>query len=264
MINAYVLSLNKEPRNEQLIPNLISADIKVNLLTGITPESANNLPNINERRKFTLDRLKSQSMNGFELACALGHHKMYEQSILKNDSCAFFFEDDAVLNLSEFLDFVSKVKYLPSGIFLLGACGGAAWRKPLNVLEGNRQTAIYKVVENIVGGSHAYFADRNVISNLYKKSINLRSVSDKYPRSRKVRLYVVFPYVSTQQKNPIVLIHRDQNLKQRSFILVLVTSIVQDILDLAKFGFLSGRSLFFFSKFGFLKKIIILLPGCRD
>jgi hypothetical protein len=253
-MRAYVLSLEGVPRSEILIETLVSFGIEVIIVSGTTVNKAQEHLRVAKKRY----RL-SASMNSYEIASAFGHHEMYRRSILNNDDYALFFEDDAIFDLEKFTFFIRNVKGFPKGIVLLGSCGGYAWNSnnenPLNT---------YRVIENMISGSHAYLADKETILMLFNKTKYLTNFADRFPRTRKHNLYVMYPFAAYQLKNAIPDIQRESGADTRGQKRRVISKIIYDIIDFAKFGYIGGRSMANFVDIKFFKKKVIVLPGCRD
>lgn len=197
--------------------------------------------------------------NPYEFACAYGHKRMYEMAILNGDERALFFEDDATLDEILFESLITSLKVLPTGVILLGACGGLAWKA-----KSKGDLNLLRIVENAFSGSHAYIMDRKTIEYLYVQSIRLTDHGDRFRRARKTKLYVTFPYVGFQLKdnNPIII--RADGTDARSLFRRRIAWFFYDIIDLIKFKFLGGRFLSSLKDSSLVHLQMTKIPGCRD
>jgi hypothetical protein len=189
-INAYILSLDGKPRNEELIPQLHSIGVTTILISGTTVDRTQTYLRSAHRSK-----IRSAKMNKFELACAFGHNEMYRRALERHDDFALFFEDDAIIKTDELRNFLVKLPKFSKKIIMLGSCGGVAFRKSKKSIPG-----VHKILENMVSGSHAYLADEGAIKILYGKSKSLNNFADRFPRKRSVKLLITYPFISYQIK----------------------------------------------------------------
>ena len=96
MFSTYILGIKSNFRGERLIQELISYNISPKIVWG--PEVSEDISliesHINQKfANFTIGRdIKPQ-----EVACCLGHIRMYENFVESGDEWGLFFEDDAIL-----------------------------------------------------------------------------------------------------------------------------------------------------------------------
>jgi len=253
-MKAYILALNGEPRNPDLIPSLVFAGLNVCIISGTTIESAKKyLQGINSSKR------RGGQLNDYERACAYGHLKMQTEAYSQGDDWNLFLEDDAVLDKNLFEKILGAVNQLPSGITLLGVCGGLAYRRPFNI-----ELGLFKLVENMFNGSHAYIADRVTIGEVIKSSWDLPNYADRFPRPRRTKMFVLYPFVAFQMKENSPVISRAAGIDSRGRLKKTLSLAFYDLKDLRKAGFLSGRTLgFLLSRFR-TRNFFLRLPGCRD
>jgi len=253
-MNAYILALNGEPRNHNLIPTLESAGVNVCIVSGTTVESAKE-----HLREIPISRRRGKHLNDFERACAYGHLKMQMKAFSQGEDWNLFLEDDAVLDKESFEDLLNKVAKLPKGFTLLGVCGGLAYKKPFN-----EELKLFRLFENAFNGSHAYIADRDSIREVIQKSRDLPDYADRFPRPRKIKMFVQFPFVALQMKENVPIISREDGMDSRGSLRKTLSLVFHDIRDLCETHFLSGRTLGYLMSSPKSRKYLLKLPGCRD
>lgn len=253
-MKAYILALDGEPRNHELIPTLKSAGVNVCIISGTTVESAKE-----HLRGISILRRERNQLNDFERACAYGHLKMQREAFSQGEDWNLFLEDDAVLDKESFENLISKLSELPKGLTLLGVCGGLAYKKPFN-----RELNLFRLVENMFNGSHAYIADRDSIGEVIKTSWNLPDYADRFPRPRKVKMFVLFPFVALQMKENVPIISREDGMDSRGRLRKTLSLFFYDIKDFRESHFLSGRTLGYLTSQSKSRKYFLRLPGCRD
>lgn len=233
---------------------LESAGVSVCIISGTTVESAKE-----HLQAIPSSRRKRNQLNEAERACAYGHLKMLMEAYSQGEDWNLFLEDDAVLNIKAFENLLSNVNKLPKGLTLLGVCGGLSYKKPFN-----RELKLFRIVENMFNGSHAYIADRDSIKEIIQKSWDLPDYADRFPRPRKTKLYVSFPFVAFQMKENTPIIAREHGIDSRGRLRKTLSLVFYDLRDLRNSHFLGGRT------FGYLMnnpkpgKYFLKLPGCRD
>jgi len=253
-MKAYILSVDGTIRSPSLLQTLESFGIEVHVTSGSTPDKALKYVEVNPRSKF-----KSAKLNEYELACAYGHLQMHQESLSSGDQKAFFFEDDAYLNVDLFGSFLRSLSAMPKGLILLGTCGGIAWKA-----SRFENLSLFRVFGNAVSGSHAYLADRNSIEMMVGKEKNLLNYADKFARPRSLDLYVRYPFVAFQIKenNPIIL--RESGQDTRSKLRREIAWLYHDCVEFYKFGFAGGRYIESVIKKSVVRRLVFKLPGCRD
>ena len=253
-MKAYILALNGEPRNHDLIPTLESAGVNVCIISGTTVESAKE-----HLRGIPIPRRKGNQLNDFERACAYGHLKMQIEAFSQGENWNLFLEDDAVLDKESFENLLSESSKLPKGLTLLGVCGGLAYKKPFN-----GELKLFRLVENMFNGSHAYIVDRDSIGEMIQKNWDLTNYADRFPRPRKIKSFVLFPFVAFQMKENAPIIAREDGMDSRGRFRKILSLVFHDIKDLRESHFLSGRTLGYLMSQPKPKKYFLRLPGCRD
>lgn len=253
-MNAYVLALNGEPRNHELIPTLESAGVKVCIVSGTTPERAKE-----HMDGIQFPRRRGSHLNDLERACAYGHLRMQMQAHSEGGDWNLFLEDDADLHRESFVKLLSTLTHLPKGLILLGVCGGLAFKKPIN-----QELNLFRLVENMFNGSHAYMADRGTIKKTIESNWDLPDYADRFPRPRKVKTFVLFPFVAFQMKENVPVITRTAGMDSRRRFRKILSLVFYDIKDLHASRFLSGRTLGFLMSKPKQRRYLIKLPGCRD
>lgn len=117
---AYVLGVKKNFRGETLIKDLTAQGFKTIVIEG--PDLSDEKDRvevssyINQKyAKFTIRRLVKPQ----EIACTIGHMRMFKKHLESSDDWALFLEDDAILK-SGLRDFVSQLKSTkhPTQIFV--------------------------------------------------------------------------------------------------------------------------------------------------
>ncbi len=98
MFSTYVLGVKSNFRGENLINELIRYNISPNVVWGpdvLEDDSTIKVHTNQEFANFTIGRdIKPQ-----EVACCIGHIRMYEEFFENGDEWGLFFEDDAILEL---------------------------------------------------------------------------------------------------------------------------------------------------------------------
>ena len=253
-MKAYILALNGEPRNPDLIPSLVSAGVNFCIISGTTIENTKKyMQGINSPKRI------GDQLNDYERACAYGHLKMQIEAYSRGDDWNLFLEDDAVLEKNSFEKILGEVNQLPKGITLLGVCGGLAYRKPFNL-----ELGLFKLVENMFNGSHAYIADRVTIREVMKSSWDLPDYADRFPRPRSIKMFVVYPFAAFQLKENSPDISREAGIDSRGRLRKFFGLAFHDLKDLHSSHFLSGRTLGFLLSHFRLSNFFLRLPGCRD
>ena len=96
MISTYVLGIRSNFRGESLIQKLICYNLSPNVVWGLDVSEDDSIIKSHTNQKFanfTIGRdIKPQ-----EVACCLGHIRMYEEFFNSADEWGLFFEDDAIL-----------------------------------------------------------------------------------------------------------------------------------------------------------------------
>ena len=253
-MKAYILALNGEPRNHDLIPTLESAGVKVCIISGTTVEKTKE-----HLRGIPIPRRGGNRLNDFERACAYGHLKMQMEAFSQGEDWNLFLEDDAVLEKESFENLLSKLSSLPKGLTQLGVCGGLAYTKPFNA-----ELKLFRLVENMFNGSHAYIADRDSIEEVIQRSWDLPDYADRFPRPRKIKMFVLFPFVAYQMKDNAPTISREDGMDSRGRLRKTLSLVFHDIKDLRESHFLSGRTLGYLMSQPKSRKYLLRLPGCRD
>lgn len=253
-MKAYILALNGEPRNHDLIPTLESAGVNVCIISGTTVDSAKE-----HLRGIPIPRRKGNQLNDFERACAYGHLKMQMEAFSQGEKWNLFLEDDAILHKESFEILISNLSKLPEGLTLLGVCGGLAYKKPFN-----RELSLFRLVENMFNGSHAYIADRDSLREVIQTSWDLPDYADRFPRPRKIKMFVVFPFVAFQMKENVPIISREDGMDSRGRLRKTMSLLFHDINDFRESHFLSGRTLGYLTSKSKSRKHFLRLPGCRD
>jgi GR25 family glycosyltransferase involved in LPS biosynthesis len=253
-MKAYILSVDGSVRSPSLLKTLENFGIEIHVTSGSTPDKAREYVEAHPRSKF-----KSASLNEYELACAYGHSLMHQESLNSGDEWAFFFEDDADLNVALFEVFLGSLSSMPKGLILLGTCGGIAWRA-----SRFENLGLFRVFGNAVSGSHAYLADRESIEMMVEKEKNLPNYADGFARPRGLQLYVRYPFVAYQIKdnNPIIL--RESGQDSRNKFKRKIAWLYHDCIEFYKFGFTGGRYVESIVNKRIVKKLLFKLPGCRD
>jgi hypothetical protein len=253
-MKAYILALTGEPRNHELIPTLKSAGVEISIVSGTTVERAKK-----HLQEIQAPRRRGNQLNDFERACAYGHLKMQIEAYSEGGDWNLFLEDDAVLEKNSLEQFLGGVHKFPNGIILLGVCGGLAYKRSVNL-----ELGLFRLVENMFNGSHAYIADRDSIRNVIKSSWDLPNYADRFPRPRKTKMYVCYPFTAFQMKDNSPDISREAGIDSRGRLKKTLSLAFHDLRDLYTSHFLSGRTLGFLMNPTKARKFILRLPGCRD
>ncbi len=253
-MKAYILSVDGSVRSPLLIETLEYFGIEVHITSGSTPEKALKYVEAHPRGKF-----RSAKLNEYELACAYGHLQMHQVSLSNRDERAFFFEDDAHLDIDLFESFLESLSGIPTGLTLLGTCGGIAWKA-----SRLKKLSLFQVFGNAVSGSHAYLADRNSIEMMVSKEKNLPNYADGFPRPRGLSLYVRYPFVAFQIKENSPIILRESGQDSRSGFRRKIAWMYHDSVEFYKFGFFGGRYIESVIEQSIARKLLFKLPGCRD
>lgn len=250
-VEAFILSVNKEIRNTELINELSSLDIKHEVVSGSTPIAA----------KKHLEQLGETSrsrvfLSPTEMACSYGHYLMFARALDSDKEWFLFLEDDAVF-LPSTLKFILQAKRnLPSGVVLLGSCGGFSHRKP--IMKINDFHGVHEIIGNSVNGSHAYLVHRRYLQELHDHAIYLLRHADSFHRARKTKLFVVVPDISLQKKGVPVFVtresedksevknhgqHKEAKVKFVGYFQKLLRNTYADIMDYVRYRHFQGRVL---------------------
>lgn len=257
-MRAYVLSLDSDFRNLELRDQLESLGIEVIHVQGPTKSSASAF-----RKEITgVSKTKLSRMSAGEIACTLGHRLMHEKALVNQDEQALFFEDDAILDFAKFESLMLNIHSIKVALLLLGTCGGWARRRGFKSVE---DIGIFRVGTGSQMGSHAYLATDEAIKDLYLHNSQLERLADSFHRSRKLKLYVCSPFVARQLPDALPAITRsgaDRKGLMKSPRRI-VTSFVEDLLDLYKFGHFGGRTVNLIELQQIVAIFLKKLPGCR-
>ena len=250
-VRAFVLSVEKVPRNSKLLEDLSSLGIASQVVTGATPDLAFEYSQKDEFK----DRYRAV-MSKQQMACTFGHRLMFIEALNHKESHFLFLEDDAVLDMQILADFLNKITRAPRGLILLGACGGFA-RRHLSIDEFQ----ILRTIGDTVAGSHAYLLDKKSIPDLLNGTEGCGFLADSF--SRKVTSqYVLLPYCATQMKDSFTYIPLRSSGQEFSWIRNLLAPLKMDLIDYWHTGIFGGRFMRLPMVEKYFEKIFIKLPGC--
>ena len=250
-IRAFILSVEKIPRNIKLIEVLNLLGIQFEIITGATPDLAFEY---SQQKEF--HGQYREEMSKEEMAVTYGHRLMFLSALKSSEKYFLFFEDDAVVDVKNFNELLNTVKVIPKGLILLGACGGFA-RKFKTI--GNMQ--VLKTIGNTALGSHAYLVDKESIPDLLLGTEGCKFLADHFAR-RKTRQYVVLPYCAKQLTDSFTYVPKISAGFKRSRIRNMLAPLKMDLIDYFHTGICGGRFLRLAVVEKFFAIFLVKLPGC--
>ena len=252
-IQAFILSVEKEPRNLRLLKDLKGLGIPYEIITGATPEIAFQYSQLVDFKGHYRAIMSKQQM-----ACTYGHRLMLKEALKNQAQFFLFLEDDAVLDVNNLHKLLLDVSGIPTGIVLLGACGGFAVK---NRTIGDFQ--LLKTVGDTAAGSHAYLVHKDSVPDLFEGTSGCKFLADSFSRKNS-DLFVILPYCASQLKDSFTYIPLESNKGSHSWIRNLLAPLKMDIVDLLHTGVFGGRFLRLHNVEKYAQKIFIKLPGCTS
>ena len=252
-IRAFILSVENQPRNLDLIKDLHKLKIQYQIVTGATPELAFKYSQSKEFEGNFRAIMSKQQM-----ACTYGHRLMFEESMKCQESFFLFLEDDAVLDIGNLEKILLQLVHLPKGIVLLGACGGFA--------RGHLQIDDFQVLRTVgdtAAGSHAYLVNKESIPDLHQGTDGCKFLADSFSR-KETGLFIVVPYCASQLKDSFTYIPLKSKQEKHSKLRNLLAPLKMDLIDYYRTGIFGGRFLRLPVIEKYSEKIFVKLPGCTS
>jgi hypothetical protein len=251
---AYILSPDRRMRNPDLIPTLEHLKIPFEII------DKSSVPN-------TLEYLSKQNKNQSkdspftiqQLACTYGHYLMHQEALRGKHEWALFFENDATIDSDLLVLLLDSVEMLPTGLILLGSCGG--WAKKNQTIQFS-ELAIHKVFNSAVTGSHAYLMKTSLLKQFIGVEQNLISLADEFIRDS-LPMFVTKPFVSYQEGFTPSEIPLKTSTSKGSSLRRISSAIFADLRDYPRLGRFGNRLLrleFFERPLG---NVLMKLDGCN-